>query len=135
MLSEAKMIQKLEEYGVRFRAAVDRKDWGVAHSLYNIAHEVAVFAELDDAVLKKLFGDWDSDDGTDTNTALDNGIFTRAEVAEVNLQCCIKRNMAYEDMECHRLGKPVMYYGDVDYCARCRDKKRAARRWSDSMLG
>jgi len=28
-----------------------------------------------------------------------------------------------------------MYYGDVDYCARCRDKKRAARRWSDSMLG
>ena len=62
MLSEAKMIQKLEEYGVRFRAAVDRKDWGVAHNLYNIAHEVAVFAELDDAVLKKLFGDWDSDD-------------------------------------------------------------------------
>ena len=114
-----------------------RKEYGVAHNLYHMAHTVAVFMDLGPANLKKLFGDWDSDDGTETNTALDNGLFKRADVNKVNLECCIKRNQAYEDMALRRAGKPDLqrYYSEYEYCARCQErKKRAAHRWSDSML-
>ena len=135
MLNEAKTIQKLEDLAARFRAAVMRKEWGAAHNMYWQAVMVTTFMEIDESTRKKLYGDWDSDDGTDTNTALDNGLFSREDVDRVNKECCVLRNMAYEDMACRREGQPVLYYGDPDYCARCGDKKRAARRWSDSMLG
>lgn len=137
MLSETKAMQKLEEYAAIFNDAVYRKDYGVAHNMYCMAHTVAVFMEMGDQCLKKLFGDWDSDDGTETNTALDNGLFKRADVSKVNLECCIRRNQAYEDMALRRAGKPDLqrYYSEYEYCARCQErKKRAARNWSDSML-
>ena len=135
MISETKAVQKLEEKAALFRAAVARKDWGVAHNLYNEAVLVTAFCEMEDHVKKLLFGDWDSDDGTDTDTALDNGLFSREEVNRVNKECCVLRNMAYEDMACRREGRPVQYYGDADFCALCQDKKRAVRRWDSSLLG
>lgn len=137
MLSEAKTMAKLEEYARMFGDAVYRKEYGVAHNLYHMAHTVAVFMDLGPANLKKLFGDWDSDDGTDTNTALDDGLFRRSEVALVNRECCMIRNKAYEDMALRRRKEePQRYYSEFDYCARCQErKKRAARNWDDSMLG
>ena len=137
MLSEAKTMAKLEEYARMFGDAVYRKEYGVAHNLYHMAHTVAVFMDLEPANLKKLFGDWDSDDGTDTNTALDDGLFRRSEVALVNRECCMIRNKAYEDMALRRRKEePQRYYSEYDYCAKCQErKKRAARNWDDSMLG
>ena len=137
MLSEAKTMAKLEEYARMFGDAVYRKEYGVAHNLYHMAHTVAVFMDLGPANLKKLFGDWDSDDGTDTNTALDDGLFRRSEVALVNRECCMIRNKAYEDMALRRRKEePQRYYSEFDYCARCQErKKRAARNWDGSMLG
>lgn len=137
MLSEAKTMAKLEEYARMFGDAVYRKEYGVAHNLYHMAHTVAVFMDLGPANLKKLFGDWDSDDGTDTNTALDDGLFRRSEVALVNRECCMIRNKAYEDMALRRRKEePQRYYSEYDYCAKCQErKKRAARNWDDSMLG
>lgn len=137
MLSEAKTMAKLEEYARMFSDAVYRKEYGVAHNLYHMAHTVAVFMDLGPMNLKKLFGDWDSDDGTDTNTALDDGLFKRSEVAMVNRECCMIRNKAYEDMALRRRKEePQRYYSEYDYCAKCQErKKRAARNWDDSMLG
>lgn len=130
MLSEAKTMVKLEEYAAKFNGAVSRKEYGMAHNLYHMAHTVAVFMELDTDNLKKLFGDWDSDDGTDMDTALDNGLFKREDVDFVNRQCCVIRNQAYEDMALRRSGREEQrYYSEIDYCARCEErKKRAARR-------
>lgn len=137
MLTEQKTMVKLEEYAARFNGAVNRREYGVAHNLYHMAHTVAVFMELDPIELKKLFGDWDSDDGSDTNTALDNGLFKREDVSLVNRQCCVIRNQAYEDMALRRRKEePQRYYSEYDYCAKCQErKKRAARNWDDSMLG
>lgn len=135
MLSENKTVQKLEEYAARFRAAVNRKAWGEAHNLYLEAIIITAFMELDDKTKKKLYGDWDSDDGTEKHAALDNGLFSRRDIDRVNKECCVLRNMAYEDQACRRAGMPVQYYGDPDFCARCQDKKRAIRHWDDSMLG
>lgn len=132
MISEVKLMQKLEEQAMIFADAVRRKDYGVAHNIYNVAHEVAVFMELREDQLKKLFGDWDSDDGTDTNTAIDNGLFRRYDVDRVNWQCCIRRHQAYEDATMRQMGVPTTYYSDMDYCARC--KKRDVRHWDASML-
>ncbi|MBO7341002.1 MAG: hypothetical protein J6U66_13170 [Lachnospiraceae bacterium] len=130
MLNETQAVKKLEECAAKFRAAIIRKDWGVAHNLYMEAIIVTAFMEMGDTVKKKLYGDWDSDDGSDTDTALDNGLFSREDVDRVNKECCILRNMAYEDQTCRRQGRPVEYYGDPDFCARCEDRKRAARRWT-----
>ena len=134
MLTEMQTNVKLEEYAARFRAAVIRKDWGVAHNLYNECVMVTAFMDISDREKKKLFGDWDSDDGSDTETALDNGLFSRKDVDRVNKECCILRNMAYEDQACRREGRPVQYYGDPDFCPRCQERKRAIRHWDDSML-
>ena len=137
MLSEEKLMVKLEEYAARFDGAVNRKEYGLAHNLYHMVHTTAVMAELSEANMKKLFGDWDSDDGTETNTALDNGLFKRTDVDLVNRQCCVIRNQAYEDMALRRRKEdPQRYYSEFDYCARCQErKKRAARNWDDSILG
>ena len=132
MLSEVKLMQKLEEYAQIFADAVRRKDYGVAHNTYNVAHEVAVFMELAPVQMKMLFGDWDSDDGTGNDRAEDNGLFKRYDVDRVNWQCCVKRHQAYEDAAMRQQGMPTTYYSDVDYCARC--KKRDVRHWDASML-
>lgn len=130
MLSEQKTLIKLEEFAARFNNAIERKSWGEAHNLYHMAHTVAVFMEMGDSCLKELFGDWDSDDGTETDTALDNGLFKREALRIVNRQCCVIRNQAYEDMALRRSGKEAQrYYSEFDYCARCQErKKRAAQR-------
>lgn len=134
MISESRFILKMEDQAAKFNAAISRKDWGVAHNLVVEAVMVTAFCEVSEEIKKKIWGDWDSDDGTETNTALDNGLFSRRAIDLVNRECCIKRNMAYEDQVCRREGRPLQYYGDADFCAICRDKKRAVRHWDDSLL-
>lgn len=125
MLSEEKTMERLREKAEEFRAAVRNKDLGVAHNLYIVAHSVAVFMELNEKQMKELFGDWDSDDGTETDTAIDGGLFRRSDVDFVNWQCCVFRQQAYEDIAMRKGISQARYYSDRDYCARC--KKRPLR--------
>lgn len=121
MLTEKETICKLMDQAALFNHYVAQKKYGHAHNIYNSAHEVAVYMDMGEAVLKQLFGDWDSDDGT--GRAEDTGLFARWKVDIVNERCCIRQHKAYEDVECRRLGKPVRYYSDEDYCAMCFARK------------
>lgn len=125
MISENKLVQKLEEFASMFGDAVHRKSYGEAHNLYNMAHTTAVMVELDEPTMKRLFGDWDSDDGTETDTAEDGGLFRRSTVDEVNWQCCVRIHQSYEDIACRKRHGKLEFYSDQDYCARC--KKRPPR--------
>lgn len=125
MLTERETISKLEHYAAEFNGYMRVRDYGKAHAIYNEALMVATFMKMGDVVLKRLFGDWESDDGSDSDTALDNGLFTRSAVAKVDLESCILRHKAYEDMACRKMGRPVQYYSDIDFCARCMKKKKA----------
>ena len=127
MLSEKETMGKLEESARLFDHYFARKEYGKAHNIYNMAHTVAVYMELGEDALKKLFGDWDSDDGY--GHAEDKGLFQGWKVDMVNQMCCIRQHMSYEDAACRMIGKPMKYYSEDDYCARCEErKKRAARR-------
>lgn len=125
MLTDKEAMKKLTEYAALFDGYVRTKEWGKAHNIYNIAHSVAVFMELGESALKILFGDWDSDDGS--GNSVDNGLFRTWKVDMVNEKCCIERHIAYEDMECRKMGQPTRHYSEDDYCARCMQKKRAVR--------
>lgn len=124
MLTEKQMEAKLRKYAETFNQNVRDKEWDKAHNVYNITLETAVMAEMSEEFLKELFGDYDSAD--EDGNALDDGLIRRAAVEKVNTECCIRRNMAYEDRECRKLGIPLgIYrnYSDADYCARCRKQK------------
>lgn len=125
MLTEKETMRKLTESAVLFDYFVKNKEYGKAHNIYNMAHSVAVYMELGEDALKTLFGDWDSDDGS--GQAEDNGLFPRWRVDKVNEMCCIRQHRSYEDAVCRRMGQPVQYYSDEDYCAKCFHKKRAVR--------
>ena len=124
MLSERETVKKLEEYAQIFEHHCRNRKWGEAKNIYNMAHTVAIFMDMGEAVLKRLFGDWDSDDGN--GEAIDNGMFQRWRVEQVDKECCIRRNQAYEDQACRRMGQQTRYYSEDSYCAICY-KKRAAR--------
>ena len=136
MLSEERLMVKLEEKAAMFNNAVKRGEVGVAHNIYIMVHSAAVLAELSVPNMKKLFGDYDSDDGTETNTAKDDGLFKRSDVNYVQWQCCIRSHQTMENTVMRmKKDEQLRYYVDEDYCARCKEhKKRAAHRWSDSML-
>ncbi len=131
MLTEEQMEEKLRGYAETFNRNVREREWGKAHNVYNIILETAVMAEMSKEFMKELFGNYDHDDGEygwddGGGKVPDDGKIRRADVEKVNMECCIRRNMAYEDMACRRLGLPLgMYrnYSDADYCARCSTKK------------
>lgn len=122
MLTEKETVCKLMDYAELFNQYMAAKKYGHAHNVYNTAHNVAVFMDLGEDVRKLLFGDWDSDDGT--GRAEDTGLFKSWKVDKVNEMCCKRQHKAYEDVECRRLGKPVRYYSDEDYCAKCFARQR-----------
>lgn len=123
MLTEREMENKLRDYAARFNQHVSNHEWGAAHNLYNMALTTAVIAEMSEGFRAELFGEYDSEGTGDVA----DGLFRRDDVARVDKECCIRRNMAYEDMECRRLGVPLgtfRRYSDSDYCAACRKTKR-----------
>lgn len=115
MLTENEVVDKLRDYGQKFDSCVKKKEWGKAHNLYNIALSVATFVELPDQIMKELFGY--GEDATE-----DGGLFRIGSVRLVDRECCIRRNMAYEDMACRKKGLPLELfrcYSEEDFCARC----------------
>ncbi len=124
MLTEQEMINKLKEYGCLFNLFVKNKEWGKAHNIYRQTLTVAVFMEAPPLVMDELFGAYPEEDETAPDTA---GIICRKDVARVDLECCIRRNMAYEDMALRKQGREPEYYSDINYCARCQIKKHPGR--------
>ena len=122
MLTERDLENKLRDYAARFSQHVRKREWGEGHNLYNMALDTAVIAEMSEDFQAELFGEYDSEGTGDVA----DGLFSREDVHRVNRECCIIRNMAYEDKECRRLGIPLgtfRNYSDEDYCARCRKRK------------
>ena len=123
MLTEKQMETKLKRYAETFNQNVRNKEWGKAHNVYNITLEAAVMAEMSEGFMKELFGGYDDED-----YPLNDGLIKRQDVQKVNAECCIRRNMAYEDIECRKLDLPLgtfRYYSDTDYCARCKKQKNS----------
>ena len=116
MLTEEETIRKLREAADQFDSAVREKDYLRAKALYNKSLTVATFMELGTAVTAELFG---QHGGLGEHDEAPDGLFSRDYVRRVDLECCIKRNKAYEDQACRRMDQPVRYYSDEDYCARC----------------
>lgn len=122
MLTEAAMERKLREYAKTFGRHVKEKEWGKAHNVYNMILTAAVMAEMSEKFKMELFGSCDGE-----GYPVDDGLIRRSDVQKVNMECCIRRNMAYEDIECHKLGLPLgvfRYYSEANYCARCKKAKR-----------
>lgn len=122
MLTERELENKLRDRAARFNQCVRNKEWGAAHNIYNMTLDTAVTAEMSEAFRAELFGEYDSEGTGDVA----DGLFKREDVHRVNRECCIIRNMAYEDKECRRLGVPLgtfRNYSDEDYCARCRKRQ------------
>jgi hypothetical protein len=120
MLTEEKLVNKLQMTAEDFRAAVYAKNFLRAKALYNNALAVSVYVELDPAVRSELFG---QHGGLEEDEESPKGLFPRWMVEQVDLECCIKRHKAYEDRTCRILGQSVKYYSDEDFCARCGQKK------------
>lgn len=122
MLTEAAMERKLREYAEKFNRHVKEREWGKAHNIYNMVLTAAVMAEASEKFKEELFGSYDVEDHQQ-----DDGLIRRSDVQRVNAECCIRRNMAYEDMECRKIGIPLetfRYYSEEDYCAGCKKAKR-----------
>lgn len=121
MLTEHEAIGKLKEYGLLFNVYVKNREWGKAHNTYRAAMTVAVFLQVPPPVMDELFGAYQEGE----EEMPDISLFSRKDVARVDLECCIKRNMAYEDMALRKQGEDAKYYSDTNYCARCTKKRRA----------
>ena len=106
-----------------FNVHVKNKEWGKAHNIYRATMTVAVFVKIPQPAMEELFGAYP--EGDEAVSDMD-GLFCRRDVARVELECCIKRNMAYEDMALRKQGQAAKYYSDEGYCARCLEKRRRA---------
>ena len=121
MLTEEQTVDKLRQMAEDFELAVDNKDYMRAKALYNKSLVIATFMQLGKSVMVELFG---QNSASDEDVTPD-GLFRRAEVSKVDLECCIKRNKAYEDQACRKNGTSVQYYSDENFCARCKKKSLA----------
>jgi len=122
MLTDKECIARLYELADLFNNLTTRKEWTKAKIAYNKAFEVAMFMEIPSNVKDELFGVYAGDVGEHETPP--DGLFKRETVAKVNMECCIKRQQAYEDIAARKLGQATRYYRDEDYCAGCRKAKK-----------
>ena len=122
MMDEQQTVDKLKETAEDFMEAVESKNYMRAKALYNKALTVATFMQIPKEAMAELFG---QSAGIADDDEAQDGLFRREAVSRVDLECCIKRNQAYEDQACRRRGTTVRYYSDKDYCALCNKKSLA----------
>lgn len=116
------MERKLREHAAAFNRYVKEKEWGKAHNIYHMVLTAAVMAEMSEEFRAELFGSYDSED-----YPVGDGLIRLSDVSRVSIECCIRRNMAYEDMECRKIGLPMeeyRYYSENEYCSRCKKAKK-----------
>ena len=122
MMDEQQTVDKLKETAEDFMAAVEDKDYMRAKALYNKALTVATFMQIPKDAMSELFG---QSAGIADDEEAPDGLFQRAAVSRVDLECCIKRNQTNKDKDSRRRGTTVRYYSDKDYCALCNKKSLA----------
>lgn len=126
MMDEKQTLDKLKETAEDFMAAVNNRNYMRAKALYNKALIVATFMQISGEDMAELFG---QNAGIADDEEAPDGLFQRAAVNRVDLECCIKRNKAYEDQTCRRIGTQVRFYSEDDYCSRCEKGKKIAGRY------
>ena len=95
MLSQKEIKEKLFRQGEVFDHNYHEKKWSQAKYAYDIAVEVAVFCEMDEPDLIRMFGSKSYND-TDPPTS---GIFNEEYVSRAYLEC-IKSNETFEKKKC-----------------------------------
>lgn len=114
-------IDKLVAMGYKFQNLYKEKKYPQAKYLYDTAHRVAIFLGFPEEEMYKLFGN--GYDGSD-EVKYDE-LFRKDFLEDIDWKCCIIQHKTYQDIACRRTGEPVRYYSDEDFCAMCRQQKRA----------
>ncbi len=115
-------MDKLMALPAQFNRLCREKKYAQAKYIYDRAVTLAVFLEVPADVRERLFGQTDNQD--EDYTVKEDALFRWDMVEKCNLHCCIKQHRTYQDTASRRLGEPVRFYSDEDFCALCRDKKR-----------
>ena len=55
-VTEEELMERLREYGKRFKNHISEKEWDKAKNIYNIALEVSVFMQISKEHMDELFG-------------------------------------------------------------------------------
>ena len=111
---------KLKDMGIRFQKLFEEKKYPQAKYLYDSAQRIAVFLDLPRKEMRILFGNGEGNEDEE-NTEL----FRRDYLEYIDWKCCIFQHKTYQDVALRRAGEPVKYYSDEDFCAICRQQKRA----------
>ena len=113
-------FEKLVAMGMQFQKLYSEKKYPQAKYLYDKALSISVFLELPKEQKAVLFGNTnDEEEGTNDE------LFRRDYLDTIDWKCCITQHKTYQDVACRRAGEKVRYYSDDDYCAVCRQQKRA----------
>lgn len=105
MLTEQEVKDKLYNYADQFQIRCQRKEWAAAKMLYFQAQTVAIFLQLTEAELSKLFGnraykeDWEP---------LRDGLFPEKEVERAGWEC-VRMHKTYDDLHL----RPLPRYGPM----------------------
>ncbi len=105
MLTEKQIKDKLYNYADQFQIRCQRKEWAAAKMLYFQAQTVAIFLQLTEAELSKLFGnraykeDWEP---------LRDGLFPEKEVERAGWEC-VRMHKTYDDLHL----RPLPRYGPM----------------------
>lgn len=105
MLTEKQIKDKLYNYADQFQIRCQRKEWAAAKMLYFQAQTVAIFLQLTEAELSKLFGnraykeDWEP---------LRDGLFPEKEVERAGWEC-VRIHKTYDNLHL----RPLPRYGPM----------------------
>lgn len=105
MLTEKQIKDKLYNYADQFQIRCQRKEWAAAKMLYFQAQTVAVFLQLTEAELSRLFGnraykeEWEP---------LRDGLFPEKEVERAGWEC-VRLHKTYDDLHL----RPLPRYGPM----------------------
>lgn len=106
MLTEQEVKDKLYNYADQFQIRCQRKEWAAAKMLYFQAQTVAIFLQLTEAELSKLFGnraykeDWEP---------LRDGLFPEKEVERAGWEC-VRMHKTYDDLHLRPLPRSGPMY-------------------------
>lgn len=118
MITEERLKEKLRQRAKQFTYHYYTGKYIVAKGIYNQVYEVATYMELDSEFIEELLGGYD--DETDDYKP---GIMDRRLFWKIDQKCCEARNKEYEDRAMRRIGQPVRYYSDINYCSICEKNK------------
>ena len=115
-------LDKLMDLPEQFNRLYSAGKYAQAKYIYDKAVQIAVFLEVPAPIREKLFGQTDNQD--EEYSAKEEALFNWDMLDVCDKYCCIKQHRTYQDIACRKMGEPIRFYSDEDFCAMCRDKKR-----------